>query len=41
VRIARNIGRTVVFRFVVGAVAGVFTLGLLFAVGGVISLVSR
>jgi len=37
----RNIGKTVAFRLVVGTVAAVFVFGLLFAVGGVIALVSR
>lgn len=37
----RNIGKTVAFRLVVGTVATVFVFGLLFAVGGVIALVSR
>ena len=37
----RNIGKTVVFRFVVGTIAGVVTLGLLFAIGGVLTLISR
>ena len=37
----RNIGKTLGFRFIVGTIAGVFTLGLLFAIGGVIALVSH
>jgi len=37
----RNIGKTLLFRVVVGTVAGAATLGLLFAIGGVITLIYR